>query len=90
VLTWHPKGSYPPSKTIMLGRFIPIFAPIAMTGFLGMKKSNPFGLRTLRDDSFTFGCLLLGTVVIIGALLFLPVAALGPMADHLGPMPFGG
>jgi K+-transporting ATPase ATPase A chain len=54
-----------------------------------MKKSNPFGLGTLRDDSFTFGCLLLGTVVIIGALLFLPVPALGPMADHLGPMLFG-
>ena len=75
---------------IMLGRFIPIFAPIAMAGFLGMKKSTPFGLGTLRDDTFTFGCLLLGTIVIVGALLFLPVAALGPMADHLGPMPFGG
>ena len=38
----------------------------------------------------TFGVLLLGTVLIIGALLFLPVAALGPIAEHLGPMPFGG
>jgi K+-transporting ATPase ATPase A chain len=28
--------------------------------------------------------------VILGALMFLPVAALGPLADHLGPMPFGG
>jgi K+-transporting ATPase ATPase A chain len=28
--------------------------------------------------------------VIIGALLFLPVAALGPIAEHLGPIPFGG
>jgi K+-transporting ATPase ATPase A chain len=34
--------------------------------------------------------LLLGTIVIIGALLFLPVAALGPLADYLGPIPFGG
>jgi len=39
---------------------------------------------------FTFGCLLFGTIVIIGALLFLPVAALGPMAERLGPIPFGG
>ena len=29
-------------------------------------------------------------VIIIGALLFLPVAVLGPMAEHLGPIPFGG
>jgi K+-transporting ATPase ATPase A chain len=75
---------------IMLGRFIPIIAPIALAGFLGMKKSTPFGLGTLRDDTFTFGCLLMGTIVIVGALLFLPVAALGPLAEHLGPIPFGG
>src|ERR1700733_9142429 len=75
---------------IMFGRFIPIIAPIAMAGFLGMKKSSPFGLGTLRDDTFTFGCLLFGTIVIVGALLFMPVAALGPMAEHLGPIPFGG
>ncbi|MGO9602258.1 MAG: potassium-transporting ATPase subunit KdpA [Candidatus Binataceae bacterium] len=75
---------------IMFGRFLPIIAPIAMAASLGMKKSTPFGLGTLRDDTFTFGCLLLGTIVIIGALLFLPVAALGPMAEHLGPIPFGG
>ena len=75
---------------ILFGRFLPIFAPIAMAGFLGMKKSTPFGLGTLRDDTVTFGCLLFGTIIIVGALLFLPVAALGPMAEHVGPIPFGG
>ena len=30
------------------------------------------------------------TIVLVGALLFLPVAALGPVAEHLGPLPFGG
>jgi potassium-transporting ATPase potassium-binding subunit len=75
---------------IMFGRFIPIIAPIAMAAFLGLKKSTPFGLGTLRDDTLTFGFMLIGTVAIIGALLFLPVAALGPMAEHLGPIPFGG
>jgi potassium-transporting ATPase potassium-binding subunit len=75
---------------IMFGRFIPIIAPIAMAAFLGMKKSSPFGLGTLRDDTLTFGFMLIGTITIIGALLFLPVAALGPLADHLGPIPFGG
>jgi len=75
---------------MVFSRFLPIIAPIAMAAFLGAKKSSPFGLGTLRDDSITFGILLLGTILIIGALLFLPVAALGPLADHLGPIPFGG
>jgi potassium-transporting ATPase potassium-binding subunit len=61
-----------------------------MAASLGAKKSSPFGLGTLRDDTTTFGFLLFGTIVIIGALLFLPVAALGPLAEHLGPIPFGG
>lgn len=75
---------------IIFSRFLPIIAPIAMAAFLGAKKSSPFGLGTLRVDTVTFGCLLLGTIVIIGALLFLPVAFLGPLAEHFGPIPFGG
>ncbi len=75
---------------IIVSRFLPIIAPIAMAAYLGAKKSAPFGIGTLRDDTATFGFLLLGTVLIIGALLFLPAAALGPLAEHLGPIPFGG
>jgi K+-transporting ATPase ATPase A chain len=75
---------------IVISRFIPIIAPIAMAASLGAKKSAPFGLGTLRDDTPTFGWLLMATVLIIGALLFLPIAALGPLAEHLGPIPFGG
>jgi potassium-transporting ATPase potassium-binding subunit len=75
---------------IIISRFLPIIAPIAMAASLGAKKSAPFGLGTLRDDTGTFAGLLFGTIVIIGALLFLPVAVLGPLAEHLGPIPFGG
>jgi K+-transporting ATPase ATPase A chain len=75
---------------MLFSRYLPIIAPIAMAAFLGEKKSSPVGLGTLRDDGMTFGLLLLGTILIIGALLFLPVAALGPLAEHLGPIPFGG
>jgi K+-transporting ATPase ATPase A chain len=32
----------------------------------------------------------LGVVLLLGALAFLPVIALGPAAEHFGPMPFGG
>ena len=70
---------------IIVSRFLPIIAPIAMAAYLGAKKSAPFGLGTLRDDTATFGFLLLGTVLIIGALLFLPVAALGPRARSRWP-----
>ncbi|MDR3554694.1 MAG: potassium-transporting ATPase subunit KdpA [Syntrophobacteraceae bacterium] len=76
--------------SIIFGRFLPIIAPMAMAASLGAKKSSPFGLGTLRDDGLTFGFLLLGVVIIIGALLFLPACVLGPVAEHLGPMPFGG
>ena len=75
---------------IVISRFIPIIAPIAMAAFLGMKKPSPFGLGTLRDNTLTFGTLLFATIIIIGALLFLPIAALGPFAEHFGPIPFGG
>ena len=75
---------------MLLSRYLPIIAPLAMAGYLGAKKRSPFGMGTLRDDTLTFGFLLLGTILIIGALLFLPVAALGPIAEHLGPIPFGG
>jgi K+-transporting ATPase ATPase A chain len=75
---------------IIFSRFLPIIAPIAMAAGIGAKKSSPFGPGTLRDDTLTFGFLLFGTIVIIGALLFLPVAALGPLAEHWGPIPFGG
>jgi K+-transporting ATPase ATPase A chain len=75
---------------MLFSRYLPIIAPIAMAFFLGRKKVAPASLGTMRDDTVTFGLLLLGTIAIIGALLFLPVAALGPLAEQFGPIPFGG
>ena len=75
---------------MVFGRYLPIIAPLAMAASLGAKKSSPFGLGTLRTDTGTFGVLLIATILIIGALLFLPVATLGPIAEHFGPIPFGG
>jgi K+-transporting ATPase ATPase A chain len=75
---------------MLFSRYLPIVAPIAMAAYLGRKKSAPATLGTMRDNTATFGFLLLGTILIVGALLFLPLAALGPLAEHLGPIPFGG
>ena len=46
-------------------------------------------LVTLRTDTVTFGFVMLGTIVLLGALTFMPAAVLGPVAEHYGPIPFG-
>ncbi|MFO0928557.1 MAG: potassium-transporting ATPase subunit KdpA [Gemmataceae bacterium] len=73
---------------MLFSRFVPIIAPIALAASLARKKPTPFTAGTLRTDGVTFGLVVLGTIVLVGALLFLPVAALGPVAEHLGPVPF--
>jgi len=74
---------------MLISRFIPIIAPLALAASLARKKHTPFTSGTLRTDTVTFGFVLLGTVMLVGALLFLPALALGPVAEHFGPMPFG-
>jgi K+-transporting ATPase ATPase A chain len=75
---------------MLLGRFVPLIAAIALAASLAAKLPTPFTVGTLRTDTVTFGCVLLGTILLLGALLFLPAAVLGPVAEHLGPIPFGG
>lgn len=74
---------------MLLSRFIPIIAPLALAASLARKKTTPFTSGTMRTDTLTFGFVLLGTVLLVGALLFLPALCLGPVAEHFGPMPFG-
>ena len=75
---------------MLISRFVPILAPLALAGSLAGKKRTPVTVGTLRTDTVTFGFVLLGTILLVGALLFLPAAVLGPVAEHLGPIPFGG
>jgi K+-transporting ATPase ATPase A chain len=75
---------------MLIGRFVPIIAPIALAAGLAKKKPTPMTVGTLRTDTLTFAFVLLGTILLVGALLFMPVAMLGPVAEHLGPLPFGG
>jgi K+-transporting ATPase ATPase A chain len=74
---------------MLLGRFIPILAPLALAASLAAKKPTPFTAGTMRTDTLIFGVVLLGTILLVGALLFMPAAMLGPVAEHLGPIPFG-
>ncbi len=68
---------------MLLARYIPIILPLAIAGSLAAKKPVPVTTGTLRTNTLLFGLIILGSVVFIGALLFLPVAVLGPVADHL-------
>lgn len=68
---------------MLLGRFVPIFAPLAIAASLGRKRPTPETSGTLRTDGLLFGVVLFGTVLLVGGLLFLPVAILGPIAEHL-------
>ena len=55
-----------------------------MAGFLSREEARarrPSG--TLRTDNLTFAGMLLGTVLLVGALSFMPAVVLGPVADHL-------
>ncbi|HEX9671138.1 MAG TPA: potassium-transporting ATPase subunit KdpA [Thermoanaerobaculia bacterium] len=71
---------------MLFGRFLPIFAPLAIAASLGRKRPTPETTGTFRTDGLLFGVVLFGTVLLVGALLFLPVAILGPIADHLAPL----
>ncbi|MCC7491016.1 MAG: potassium-transporting ATPase subunit A [Fimbriimonadaceae bacterium] len=68
---------------MLLARYLPILLPLAMAGSLGQKRLVAETAGTFRTDTLTFGLLLAATILIIGALLFLPVAVLGPVAEHL-------
>jgi K+-transporting ATPase ATPase A chain len=87
---YSPHGDIATGLVMLLGRFLPIIAPLALAASLAAKKPTPFTAGTMRTDTLTFGFVLAGTILLVGALLFLPAAVLGPVAEHLGPIPFGG
>jgi len=54
-----------------------------LAGFLAAKKRVPYSSGTLRTDNLTFAFMLLGTILLVGALSFMPAVVLGPVADQL-------
>ena len=65
------------------GRFWPIVAVLAVAGSLAAKKRIPVTEGTLPTHGPTFIILLIGTVLLVGALTFVPALALGPIIEHL-------
>ncbi len=67
---------------MLFGRFLMIVPIMAMAGALAAKKISPASGGTFPVSGGTFVILLLGTVLLVGALNFLPCLALGPVVEH--------
>jgi potassium-transporting ATPase potassium-binding subunit len=65
-----------------LGRFWPILAALAMGGSLAAKKRIPVTEGTMPTHGPLFIVLLIGTILLIGVLNYVPALALGPVAEH--------
>jgi K+-transporting ATPase ATPase A chain len=79
----NPEWNIATGCVLLLGRFPALCLPIAIAGFLAQKKQAPLTSGTLLTNDLTFAAMLLGTVLLVGALSFMPAVVLGPIADHL-------
>ena len=75
---------------MLLARYIPIIAPLALAGSLGLKPRTPQTAGTLHVEGLTFGFTLWAVILILGLLMFMPAAVLGPIAEQLALGAAGG
>lgn len=68
---------------MLFGRYISIIALLAVAGSLVQKQVIPDSMGTFKTDQPLFVAVLIGIVLVVGALTFLPVIALGPIAEYL-------
>ncbi len=67
---------------MLIGRFLMIIPIMALAGSMVKKQISPPSAGTFPVSGTTFTILLLGTVILVGALNFLPALALGPIVEH--------
>ena len=67
---------------IIIGRFAPIAAALAIVGRLASEKTVEASSGTLPTHGWTFGLTLTGVIIIVAALTFFPVLCLGPIIEH--------
>jgi potassium-transporting ATPase potassium-binding subunit len=68
---------------MLFARYAPILFTLAVAGALAGKRISPAGLGTMRTDNPTFVILLIGVIVLVGALTFFPALLLGPIVQGL-------
>ena len=71
------------SVAMLAGRFVPIVAVLAVAGVLLQKKVVPEGAGTFRTDTPTFVVLLIGVILLVALLTFVPALLLGPIVQAL-------
>ncbi|MES2793540.1 MAG: potassium-transporting ATPase subunit KdpA, partial [Planctomycetota bacterium] len=78
-----PFYNYMLGLAMLLGRYGVLVPVLAIAGSLAAKKTTPASAGTLPTHTPLFVGLLIGTVLIVGALTFVPALALGPVVEHL-------
>ncbi len=68
---------------MIFARYMPILFALAVAGSLAGKRVSPAGLGTMRTDNPVFVLLLIGVIVLVGALTFFPALLLGPIVQGL-------
>ncbi|MFB2646149.1 potassium-transporting ATPase subunit KdpA [Raphidiopsis sp. BLCC-F218] len=76
-LWWNLSASF----ALLAGRYIPIIALLLLSDGMSRKQSVPATSGTLRTDTGLFTGVTAGVILILGALTFFPVLALGPIAE---------
>ena len=71
------------SFAMLAGRFGAVIPMLAVAGSMAPKRLRPHSLGTLPTSGLTFSGLLLGSIVVVGALSFFSALALGPIAEQL-------
>jgi len=76
-------SAYFGAVAMLLGRFVPMFAALALGGMLAKKNTHPFSAGTFRTDGPTFVFLLVGVIALTAGLMILPALTLGPIVEGL-------
>ena len=79
----HPLYNLTGALAMLMARFWIIIPTLAIAGALARKKHVPAGPGTLETHTPLFVALLIGVVVLVGALTFIPALALGPIVEHV-------
>jgi potassium-transporting ATPase potassium-binding subunit len=78
-----PFLNYTLGLTMLLGRYIIFPLMLLVSDSFMQKKITPYDVGTFRTDKWIFGLILVGVIVILGALTFFPVLVLGPLGEAL-------
>jgi len=71
------------SLAMLIGRFSTIIPALAIAGSLASKKTVPASIATFPTTGLLFVIMLVGVIIVVGALTFFPVFTLGPILEHL-------